>query len=104
MTQYRILETKDFSKYANAFVKVFVDNKTKPYLFDKFLDGIYTAPAMGVTIVEQNTDTGTAEPAADMALDTLGLINKEIDGMEEVHDKSALKRIVRDLYMESLSL
>lgn len=100
----KILDTKDFSKYANTFVKVFVDSKTKPYLFDKFLDGIYTAPAMGVTIVEQNTDTGTAEPAADMALDTLGLINKEIDGMEEVHDKSALKRIVRDLYMESLSL
>ena len=94
----------DFSKYTNAFVKVFVDAKTKPYMFDKFLDGIYSAPAMGVTVVEQTTDTGSAEPAADMALDTLGLINKEIDGMEEVHDKSMLKKIVRDLYMESLSL
>jgi hypothetical protein len=100
----KVLENADFSRYANTFVKVFVDSKTKPYMFDKFLDGIYTAPAMGVTIVEQNPDTSTGEPAADMALDTLGLINKEIDGMEEVHDKSMLKRIVRDLYMESLSL
>jgi hypothetical protein len=100
----KLLENADFSRYANTFVKVFVDAKTKPYVFDKFLDGIYTAPAMGVTIVEQNPDTSTGEPAADMALDTLGLINKEIDGMEEVHDKSMLKRIVRDLYMESLSL
>jgi DNA repair exonuclease SbcCD nuclease subunit len=100
----KLLENADFSRYANTFVKVFVDVKTKPYVFDKFLDGIYGAPVIGVTIVEQNTDTSTGEPAADMALDTLGLINKEIDGMEEVHDKSMLKRIVRDLYMESLSL
>jgi len=100
----KLLENADFSRYANTFVKVFVDAKTKPYVFDKFLDGIYTAPALGVTIVEQNPDTSTGEPAADMALDTLGLINKEIDGMEEVHDKSMLKRIVRDLYMESLSV
>lgn len=100
----KLLESFDFGKYTNTFVKVFVDAKTKPYVFDKFLDGIYSAPAMGVTVVEQTADAPSGEPAADMALDTLGLINKEIDGMEEVHDKAMLKRIVRDLYMESLSV
>lgn len=99
----KLLET-DFSKYTNTFVKVFVEAKTKPYTFDRFLEGIYAAPAMGVTVIEPNQDQGSTDVAEDVELDTMALINKEIDGMEEVHDKAMLKRIVRDLYMESMSI
>ena len=38
-----------------------------------------------------------------MAKDTLTIINDEIDSDEEIKDKSEIKQLIRDLYMEGLS-
>ena len=40
----------------------------------------------------------------DLAQDTVTLINNEIDQMEEVEDKDKMKQVIRDLYLESISL
>ena len=40
----------------------------------------------------------------DLAQDTVTIINNEIDGMQEVKDKDKMKKLIKDLYMESLSL
>ena len=39
----------------------------------------------------------------DVSEDTITIISKEIDGMEQIEDKNKLKLIIKDLYMESLS-
>ena len=44
------------------------------------------------------------EEIVDLAQDTVTLINNEVDQLEEVKDKSKLKKLIKDLYMESLSL
>jgi hypothetical protein len=49
------LKTIDFSKYANAYVKVVVLNKQDPYLFEKLIDEIYKFGPVDVTIVEDFT-------------------------------------------------
>ena len=36
--------------------------------------------------------------------DTVTIINNEIDTLEEIQDKDRMKRLIKDLYMESLSL
>ena len=44
------------------------------------------------------------EEMVDLAQDTVTLINNEIDAIEEVQDKTRMKKLIEDLYMESLSL
>ena len=36
--------------------------------------------------------------------ESLKLINNEIDQMDEVEDKDKMKQVIRDLYLESISL
>ena len=44
------------------------------------------------------------EEIVDLAQDTVTLINNEIDSIDEVEDKARMKKLIKDLYMESLSL
>ena len=44
------------------------------------------------------------EEIVDLAQDTVTLINNEVDLIEEVKDKAKMKKIIKDLYMESLSI
>jgi len=89
----------------DAYVKLFVEHKEHPYSFDRFMDKLYDAGVAKITIVEEmNNSDWTQEEIVDLSQDTVTLINNEIDTMDEVKDKERMKRLVRDLYMESLSL
>jgi DNA repair exonuclease SbcCD nuclease subunit len=93
----------DIRQYKNGFIKVIVSNKTKPFAFDKFIDAIYTLNPQQLTIVEEYTDKQNPIDI-DITEDTMSIINKEIDNLEHIQDKTKLKIIIKDLYMESLTL
>jgi len=93
----------DFTKYKNCFVKLIVENKNKPYIFDKFMDSMYGNSVASLNIIEENTVELSSEQTVDNTKDTLTIINAEIDSMEEVQNKNKLKKIIHELYMESLS-
>lgn len=97
-----ILKT-DFTQYKNGFIKVIVTNKLKPFGFDKFIDTLYSLNPQQLTIVEEYHDKQNSIDI-DISEDTITLINKEIDTLEQVQDKSKLKVIIKDLYMESLTI
>ena len=97
------LKTLDASKYKNAFVKIIVTNKTKPYTYDRFVEAIYSAAPTSVTFIEDVVEI-SKEDIVDTTEDTITIINNEIDSMEEVDDKTKLKKIIQELYMESLTL
>jgi hypothetical protein len=79
-------------------------NKKSPYTFDRLLDKLYEQNVQNITIVEETLDSGIdEEDILDMAQDTLTIINKEIDTMENLTDKSGVKNLVRELYLEALS-
>ena len=66
---------------------------------------LYEAGVAKITIVEELTDSEwTKEEIVDLAQDTVTLINNEIDAIEEVEDKPRMKKLIKDLYMESLSI
>ena len=95
----------DYSHLKGSYVKVFVDHKEHPYTFDRFTDKLYDAGIAKITIVEEVNDAEwTKEEIVDLAQDTVTLINNEIDSMEEVKDKDKMKTLIKELYMESLSL
>lgn len=95
-----------FKEYKNAYVKLFVDNKTKPYLFDRFLDNLYDVPVSNVTVVEDYGSEDETEEDVDLSLDTVSIISNEVNDMKELNEeqKTKLKLMIRDLYMESLTV
>jgi len=99
----KIIDTLDFTSYANSYVKILVMNKKSPYTFDRFIDKLYEQNIQNVTIVEDvSTDDVEEEDILDMAQDTVTIINNEIDGMD-IDNKSGVKNLIRELYMEALS-
>jgi DNA repair exonuclease SbcCD nuclease subunit len=94
----------DFTPYKDGYIKLFIDNKTKPSMFDKFLDKLYSLPTSSVTIMEETTGIELdKETAIDTTKDTISIINDEIDTLNEVPNKDKLKKIVHDLYLESIN-
>jgi hypothetical protein len=88
-----------------AYVKLYVENKKHPYSFERFMDKLYDCGVAKITVVEELINSEwTQEEIVDLAQDTVTLINNEIDLIEEVKDKTKMKKIIKDLYMESLSL
>ena len=98
-------EAKNYPHLKDAYVKLFVEHKEHPYSFDRFMDKLYDAGVAKITIVEEfNNSDWTKEEIVDLAQDTVTLINNEIESMDEVKDKERMKRLIKDLYMESLSV
>jgi DNA repair exonuclease SbcCD nuclease subunit len=88
-----------------AYIKLYIEEKNHPYSFDRFMDKLYDCGVAKITVVEElNIAEWTQEEIVDLAQDTVTLINGEIDTLEEVKDKEKMKRIIKDLYMESLSV
>tara|TARA_R100001015_G_C4608136_1_gene163301 strand:+ start:265 stop:1305 length:1041 start_codon:yes stop_codon:yes gene_type:complete len=92
----------DFSKYEGCYVKIMVHRKTQPFLFDLFVDNFYKANVANLTIMEELVEE-SKEEMVDMAKDTVTLIHEEIDSLE-TDKKDEIKKLISDLYMESLSL
>ncbi len=94
--------TKDRSQYKNTYVKIVVVNKTKPYIFERFIDAFYDAGVANLSIIEDfGVDDGLVE-VLDLELDTMTLISNEIDSMEHLEKPEKLKTLIQSLYVEAL--
>ena len=81
-----------------------VEAKTKPYLFERFIDSLYAHQPHSVTVIEDlSPDTTNADEQVDLSEDTITIINREIDGLQNV-DGAKLKALLRDLYTETQAL
>jgi len=96
---------KTYPHLKGSYIKLFVESKKHPYSFDRFMDKLYESGVAKITVVEEIVDSEwTKEEIVDLAQDTVTLINNEIDSIDEVEDKARMKKLIKDLYMESLSL
>lgn len=91
------------SRVRGKFVRVVVETKTKPYLFEKFVDSLYSHQPQTVTVIEDLAPETVAEENVDLTEDTITIINREIDGLQNV-DASRLKTLLRELYTETQAL
>jgi len=98
------IDNFDYQYLNGAYVKLLVEHKEHPYSFDRFMDKLYDCGVAKITIVEEIVGIIKEEDTVDLAQDTVTLINQEIDGMEEVKNKNKMKKLIYDVYMESLSL
>ena len=104
---FEFWKQQDFSKYANAYVKVVVTRKQNPYLFDTVMDRLYKTVPIDVTIVEDFTENAldTSHGIVNQAEDTVTIIRKCVDGMVMPGgvDPEKLKALLQDLYIEAVN-
>jgi len=98
-------EFEDLSYLEGCYVRVEVNSKKHPYSFDRLMDSLYDVGVAKITTVEDYIEIDENDKElVDLAQDTVTLINNEIDLIEEIVDKDKMKRLVKELYMESLSI
>jgi hypothetical protein len=99
------VKNKDYSNYNNTILKVIVQCKENPFIFDTFMEELYSAQPLDISIVEDFSDTNISdEDVIDQSDDTMVLVQKYIDNIETTLDKEKLKNIMRDIHIESQNL
>tara|TARA_B100000214_G_scaffold331786_1_gene272930 strand:+ start:3115 stop:4149 length:1035 start_codon:yes stop_codon:yes gene_type:complete len=94
-------QTFDFSEYENKIVKVIVRKKTKPKLFEKFLDKIYSVGVQDLKIVENFDIQESEDFEVTEEESTMSILNRYIDESEFELDKNIIKGIFQKLYQQA---
>jgi hypothetical protein len=93
----------DYSLYTDKFVKVIVREKLDIYKFDLFIDMLYKNNVADVDIIDDiEIEDRLNENVLSLEDDTISLLSKYIDGYDVNVDKSRLKVILNDVYMDVL--
>ena len=93
----------DLTTYKNTYVKVVVANKTNPYVFDMFINKLYDAGTLDITISEDFSDIDDDDNEIDQAEDTVTILNKYVENLTTDLDKDKLKVLMKELYVEALN-
>jgi DNA repair exonuclease SbcCD nuclease subunit len=96
----RILDS-EYLEAKNCFVRIFVKVKKHQSVLEQMMEKVYNAGAHGVTVVEDIQEETKESIDIDLSQDTFSLINSEIDNMELSQDKTKLKTIMKDIFLES---
>jgi len=91
----------DVSDYREQFVKLIVEEKRDYQMFETLVDRLYNVGVHDVKVVETLINTDDVDDSDLETKDTMTLLNEYIDEVEISVDKTALKTLMRSLYMES---
>lgn len=97
---------KDVRHLDNKFVKIIVINKSKPAVFEQFIDRVNSRKIHGLQIAENFQDFAGAQVDDDKIMfdSTDDLLYNYIDAVDTDLDKGHLKSKVRNLMIEAQSL
>jgi DNA repair exonuclease SbcCD nuclease subunit len=101
VTDYAIAPVDE---YKDKFIKVFVKNKTDPFLFDVFIDKIIDIGVHDLKISETFVSDIENTVVASNITDTGDLLNSYIDALDTQLDRERVKNIVHTLYTNAQSL
>jgi len=91
----------DFSEFTNTYVKVIVEEKNDYYEFEKVIENLYEVGVHDIKIVENLVDGESMDDCEVEVKDTITLLNEYIDEVEVSVEKTVLKNLMRNLYIES---
>ena len=96
----------DTSALKDCYVKIVVKNRTNPYLYDLFLNRLNECGAADIKTVEDNLNLSESgvEEMLEEAKDTKDILHSYIDAVETTIDKTKIKKVVDQLYLEALNL
>ena len=99
------IRNKDVSEFAEKIIRLYVIKKTKPAIFESFIDSIYKQPLHDFTIMEDFSEFH--ESNVDIEIEessTKELMDKYVDGVDTDMNKLKIKSILNNLYVEALHL
>jgi UDP-2,3-diacylglucosamine pyrophosphatase LpxH len=97
----------DYGAYTGKIVKVVVQEKTNPYLFDVFMTNLERANPNQVQVVEDHLNLNIEDDSeiVQEAEDTLTIFRKYIDQINtQSVSKERLNKTISDIYNEALSV
>lgn len=99
------LEQLDFGPMFGTYVKVIIQEKTNPYIFDLFMDKVQNANPIDIKVVDDNMDLDllSDEELIDEAQDTRTILNNFIDSVETRVDKATIKKVMGEIYSEAIN-
>lgn len=102
---YEDLKNHDFTQYTNKFCKIYVVRRSNAFLFESFIDSLVKSNPLELTLAEDFTETASAntDHQVDQTDDTATILDKYVDSMEIEIDKSKMKSVVREVYLEAMS-
>ena len=100
------LDDIDLSIYENTYMKVIIQNKTNPYLFDLFIDRLTKVVVHNLQIIEDlfNLDIGNESDIIDEAKSTMEMLESYVEQIDTKVSKKKLKGLFQGLYNEALAL
>lgn len=93
---------EDFSEAAGKYIKVIVENKTNPYLFEQFIEKLNEQKPIEVSIPAPVTELLT-EDELDQTKDTLSILTEYVGDMN-IDCKSEVIRVLKELYSEAFNM
>jgi len=97
----------DYTKFKDCFVKIVCFARENPFTFETLLDNLYKAGPIDISVVEDvNTFNQTSEKDNEVneTEDTQTILTKYIDGLKLPVDNDEMKRFMRDIYNEAISV
>ena len=95
-------EMLDPHQYTDSYVKIVVEEKTNPYHFDTFVDSIYQQNPAQLSVVEDFDVIEDEEIEGDQ--DTMTILSNYVSSLETSLDKPRLDTMLRNLYVEAVSV
>lgn len=91
-------------RYKDCYLRVVVTRKTDEIAFTSLCEALVAAGVANLSIVEELSEETSDGERVDISKGTIELINDAIDEMEMQVNKDKLKGVIRELYVDSLSL
>lgn len=91
-------------RYRDCYLRVVVTNKTQEMVFSGLCEALVASGVANLSIVEELNDETSAGERVDVSKGTIELINDTIDEMEMNVNKEKLKNVIRELYIDSMSV
>jgi Calcineurin-like phosphoesterase len=92
----------DFSYFKDCYVKVYVQQKSDSYTFDKVIQNLYDVGAHEIKVIE-DTYSPEEEDGNIETEDTLSLLQSYLDEVN-YNDISSVKNTIKNLYLEALEI
>jgi hypothetical protein len=96
----------NYNGLSNCLVKLIVQNKTNPFIFDTVIDKIQKTGVIKLNIIDnQNSiEINNLDNSDNSIADTLTLLNNSVDDIDVDVDKMELRKTLSDLYAEALNI
>jgi DNA repair exonuclease SbcCD nuclease subunit len=94
----------DDSLYANRIIKIFVDQKLDPVMFESFYQRLVQCKPADLIIIERAPELTMTENIEVATMTTSQVVDSYIDNLNTDKDKPRLKKLMQELYKDAMNM